>query len=146
VKSQVALFRATIDKTSWVRNEQFKVHIRGVGYVLQFTAWPDHSLESIEGESLLMPLLAGEDEYPNDYPEVRGLFLEHVEDGTYRRKGAWRIGGAYSTEGLGADAGKVTRMWHATGAERSADRSTAGLDEGEFACLWDGEAYILKII
>jgi hypothetical protein len=141
-----ALYRATIDITKWFQHQYFEIDIRGVGSVAQFTAWPDRGLESIEGESLLMPLLEGEAEYPNDYPEMRGLFLERVEDGVYRRKGAWRIGGSYSAEGLGADAWKVIRMWHATGPERSADRSKAGLDEGEFAGLWDGEAYILKII
>ena len=143
-----ALYRVTIDTTKWVRNQHFTVHIRGVGNVAQFTAWPDRGLETVEGESLLMPLLEGEDEYPNDYPEMRGIFLERIEDGIYRRKGAWRIGGEYSAEGntIGPDHYKVAKMYWAKGAQRSTDRITAGLDEEEFASLWDGEAYVLKII
>ncbi|KAK7177750.1 heterokaryon incompatibility protein [Paraphaeosphaeria sporulosa] len=141
-----ALFRVTIGTRSWVRNEHFQVHIRGIGSVNQFTAYPDHGLDSIEGESLLVPLVDGERDYPYDYPEMRGLFLERVEDGIYRRKGAWRIGGEFSADGLGAEHYKVARMWWAKGAQRSTDRITAGLDQGEFACLWDGEAYIVKII
>jgi len=103
-------------------------------------------LKSIEGESLLMPLVDGVQEYPNDYSEMRGLFPEHVEDGVYRRKGAWCVGGDYSNSGFEEDYNKVARMWRAKGANRIADRTAAGLDEGEFASLWDGEAYVLKII
>jgi hypothetical protein len=92
-----------------------------------------------------MPLVDGAKENPNDYPEMRGLILEHVEDGVYRRNGAWRVGGKYSDSGF-AEHKKVARMWRAKGADRIADRTAAGLDEGEFASLWDGEAYVLKII
>jgi hypothetical protein len=143
-----ALYRVTIDTAKWVRNQHFAVHIRGVGDVAQFTAWPDRGLETVEGESLLMPLLEGEDEYPKDYPEMRGVFLERIEDGIYRRKGAWRIGGEYSagSNTIGPDYHKVAKMYRAEGVKRSADRITAGLDEEEFASLWDGEAYVLKII
>lgn len=112
----------------------------------QFTAHADYGPDTIEGESLLMPLVDGERDHPYDYPEMQGLFLERVEDGVYRRKGAWRIGGEYSAEGLGAEHYKVARMWWAKGTERLRDRITAGLDQGEFACLWDGEAYVLEII
>jgi hypothetical protein len=141
-----ALYRVTIDTTRWVRNQYFQVCIKGIGIVNQFTAYPDHGLETIEGDSLLMPLVEGEEEHPNDYPEMRGLFLERVDDETYRRKGAWRIGGGYSAEGLGADHYKVARMWFTRGAERLTDRIAAGLDRKEFACLWDGDAYTVKII
>jgi hypothetical protein len=93
-----------------------------------------------------MPLVEGERDYPHDYREMRGLFLEHIEDGLYRRKGAWRLGGEYSAKGFDAEHYKAARMWWAKGAERLANRTTAGLDKEEYACLWDGEAYVLKII
>ncbi|KAG9197096.1 hypothetical protein G6514_002460 [Epicoccum nigrum] len=141
-----ALYRVTVDTTKWVRNQCFQVRIKGIGIVKQFTAYPDHSLETIEGDSLLMPLVEGEEEHPNDYPEMRGLFLERVDDEIYRRKGAWRIGGEYSAEGLGAEHYKVARMWFTRGAARLTDRIAAGLDGREFAGLWDGDAYTVKII
>lgn len=77
---------------------------------------------------------------------MQGLILERVENGIYCRKGAWRIGGEYSAEGLGAEHSKVARMWWAKEAERLVHRTLAGLDEKEFLSLWDGEAYFLKII
>lgn len=117
-----------------------------MGIIEQFTAYPDYSLESIDGDSLLIPLVDGEDDYPNDYPEMRGLILEYVEDGIYRRKGAWRIGGEYSPKGLGAEHYKVARMWWSKGADRVLDRAASGLDKEEYAGLWDGEAYVVKII
>jgi hypothetical protein len=68
-----------------------------------------------------------------------GLLLELVEAGVYRRKGAWtRVGDE--------DYNKLTQIWPAKGADRIANRAAGGLDEGEFASLWDGEAYVLKII
>jgi hypothetical protein len=92
-----------------------------------------------------MPLIDGVQEYPNDYPEMRGLILEHVEDGVYRRKGAWGMSGRYSHSGF-ADHEKVARMWRAKGADRIADKTVAGLDEGEFTSVWDDEVSVLKII
>jgi hypothetical protein len=77
---------------------------------------------------------------------MAGIFLELVEDGVYRRKGAWRIAGGELWDPRPEGYNKATRMWHARGAERIADRAAAGLDAEEFASLWDGEAYVVKII
>lgn len=128
-------------------SQHFQVHIRGgVGSLEQFITHPDHGLETIEGGPLLMPPLEGQDEYPNNYLGMKGLFLERINDGIYRRKSAWRIAGEYSTEGLGADHCKVTHMWWVRGEERRADGMTASLHKGEFASLWNGEACSLKRI
>ncbi|KAL5371193.1 hypothetical protein DPSP01_014433 [Paraphaeosphaeria sporulosa] len=140
-----ALFRVSIDTTKWLRGRQFPVHIRGLGLFKEFIAYPDSDQETIEGESLLIPLAAGMRNYPNDYPELRGLFLEHVEDKIYRRKGAWRIGGQYSDQGFD-EINRVTRVWEAKGANRLSMKSEFGLDVGKYACLWDGEAYVVTII
>ena len=47
----------------------------------EFTAYPDADLDGIEGESLLIPIADGIRNYPNDYPELRGLILEKTEEG-----------------------------------------------------------------
>lgn len=116
----------------------------GLGRITEFIAYPDYDLKSIEGESLLMPLLEGAREYPDDYFEMRGLFLERVELGTYRRKGTWRIGGENHLSG---DEGysKVVVVGSRS-LDRTAFRTECGLDQEEYASLWDGDAYILKII
>ncbi|KAF1970944.1 HET-domain-containing protein [Bimuria novae-zelandiae CBS 107.79] len=139
------LFRVTVDTAKWLHHQQFPVDIRGLGVMKEFTAYPDFDLESIGGKSLLIPVAEGLRSYPYDYPELRGLFLERVEDGVYRRKGAWRIGGQYSQQGF-EEITKVTRACCAKGKERLALRSELGLDDEEFASLWDGEVYIVKII
>ncbi|KAL3424120.1 hypothetical protein PVAG01_03401 [Phlyctema vagabunda] len=139
------LFRVTIDTKDWLFDQYFPVQILGLGTLTQFSAYPDYDLESIEGESLLLPLVHGIRSYPSDYPEFRGLFLDYVEDGVYRRKGAWRVGGRYSNAGF-EDANKIARVWHTKGADRIAHRTAAGLDEGEFASLWNGDAYVVKIV
>jgi hypothetical protein len=79
-------------------------------------------------------------------PAIGGVCLEFVEDGVYRRKGAWKTAGGRPWNPRPEDYNKATRMWQARGADREADRTAAGLDKGEFASLWDGEAYVLKII
>jgi hypothetical protein len=88
-----------------------------------------------------MPLLVGEDVH---YNQMGGIFLEFVEDGVYRRKGAWIVGDENGN--VSDDCNKLTQIWRARGADRIANRAAGGLDEGEFASLWDGEAYVLKII
>jgi hypothetical protein len=93
-----------------------------------------------------MPLIRGTDEPPDDYEEMRGLFLEKVNDGVYRRKGAWRVGGYYSKPEIYRIMAKMINMYWAEQAEKEAYREAAGLNEGEFASLWDGKAYILKLI
>ncbi|KAF2450898.1 HET-domain-containing protein [Karstenula rhodostoma CBS 690.94] len=140
-----ALFRVTIDTAKWLNERQFPVHIRGLGLIKEFIAYPDFDKEALEGESLLIPLASGIQDYPNDYPELRGLFLEHVEDRVYRRKGTWRIGGQYSDQGFD-EINKVDWLWQAEKADRLSIRSECGLDEGKYACLWDGEAYNVTII
>ena len=129
--------------TKWTRNHYFQVYIKGIGIVNQFTAYPDQSLENIGGDFLLMPLVEGGKEYPDNYPEMRGLFLELVNDGTYRKKGAWRMGGNPAGDS-GADYYKIARMWFTRGAARLTDRTAVGLDEKVFPSLWDGEAYTAK--
>jgi hypothetical protein len=74
-----------------------------------------------------------------------GLLLELVEAGVYRRKGAWTVRIRYGSVG-DEDYNKLTQIWRAKGADTIANRAAGGLDEGEFASLWDGEAYVLKII
>lgn len=140
-----ALFRVTIDTTKWLNERQFPVHIRGIGHFKEFIAYPDFDLETIEGESLLIPVVTGIPNYPKDYPELRGLFVEHVEDSVYRRKGTWRIGGRYSDQGFD-EITRINRVWQAEKADRLAMRSECGLDVGNYTCLWDGEAYNVTII
>ncbi|KAK9770033.1 putative HET-domain-containing protein [Seiridium cardinale] len=139
-----ALFRTTIYTGKWVRNGHFPVYIHGFGEINQFTAYPDYDLESIEGDSLLMPLAIGERDYPNDCPEMRGLFIEYVEDGVYRRKGAWRMGGEYSALGSQDLHNKVISCWRAKSVERTLDRTVTGLNQGELASLWDEAADVIS--
>lgn len=139
------LFQVTIDTKNWLRNRHFSIHIHGYGMTNQFTAYPDYDLESIEGDSLLMPLAIGERDYPYDYSEMRGLFLDPVADGVYRRKGAWRIGGEYVTSRLNNVHSEMMSSWRLRG-EGDIDKATVGLDVKDFASLRDGTAYVVKII